>query len=452
MNQNVLKPAEIFLVMAFFAFIPWGTWVITIAGVRLDILIAAGLLALSLRYFRRTYEYPTAILISILVFLVACLPSVLISPDLPHSVHRWVIIVGYGMIALLSPFILYRQMVAIRYFLLAVATISAVTLISLSVAYSSDAGHIGRLSFSSSGMGKNALSAGGNYIDPNHTAIGLALSIVVYLPNLLIIPEKIAFRRIKVLFEIFSMPLIMTAIVLLLSRTATFSLVLAVGIPMTIAIWVRFRGKTVPWPVPPRIFLTVLLITSLGVATVARDQFWNLAGRSVAASRHLVGLTIPEDITGENPSDPTLSPKRQTMASDVFQSALKSQPHRIELIRKNLDHFSESPQSILFGLGFFTTNPHNEFLRYLTSSGVVGFLAFLAMNIAIFIKMCLGGGSRAYRLHQFGLFAFYLVSIQFYGHTKMLWFPVMVLFANYLEMKYRDRKVLAGGSDATPNT
>lgn len=428
MKIQTLHLFELACILALLTYIPVGPWVVMWQGVRLDILLAGLTLVVGLRHITSLAEYPRALKIGLLLFLVATLPSVLLAPDVTHSAFRWLVIAGYAGIAFLSPFAIYKHITGIRYFMLAAATATAVVLLFLKLQYALDPNYIGRLSFATDGLGKNALLVGGNYVDPNHTAIGLAMCITFYLPNFRLTPTLDTLRHLKYLFEIVGSALVLVALIALLSRTALLSFMLAVIIPAIIALTLQMKGYPRYWPLKPATLVIIITLTLIGTQLFAKTELPNLAGRSFAAASIFHG----GDSTDSDADWPNVGAD-----ASVFERASQSHTYRIDIIKHSLNRFSDTFEHLVFGTGFFTTNPHNEYLRYLTSSGIIGALAFTGFTAALFWVVILAYSHPTYRLQQISLAIFLFTSIQFYGHTKTFWIPVMFLLANYLSAKHQ---------------
>jgi hypothetical protein len=121
----------------------------------------------------------------------------------------------------------------------------------------------------------------------------------------------------------------------------------------------------------------------------------------------------------------------------IFQGKLaRPESGRIMRAENSLDMWSENPKTFILGEGFFTINPHNEFLRMLGGSGLFGFISFLLMFLAFYLTCCRSrSASAVYLFGQNALFVYIFIMVQFYGHTKSLWVGLTFLLINYIAQK-----------------
>ena len=97
---------------------------------------------------------------------------------------------------------------------------------------------------------------------------------------------------------------------------------------------------------------------------------------------------------------------------------------------------SDSIKNMLIGAGFMTTNPHNEVLRALSSTGLLGLFTYALFLYYLFMFTLKSSiiNSRLF-FSSLLIIVFTLVITQFYGYTKLLWVSWMFLLFNMVESK-----------------
>ncbi|POB13196.1 O-antigen ligase [Halobacteriovorax sp. DA5] len=95
---------------------------------------------------------------------------------------------------------------------------------------------------------------------------------------------------------------------------------------------------------------------------------------------------------------------------------------RIYYYKKLLLFVFSDLKSFLVGKGFQTMNPHNEYLRVIINSGLVGLI-----GATIFYKKVLNIISKKITYNTIAISVFTLIVILFYRHTKITWFAIYLL-------------------------
>jgi len=371
--------------MGYVGFIPSGPYPVILWGVKLDHLFAFGTAILSLFLF--PFRWPKgfqAVYASVLLFLGIAFITTLSSSHLNTSLRNFMVSLGYATIALLAPLLIHGRVILLRWYLFI-----ASTLISLIVLY---------LYFFVHGIGRLQLSS---MVDPNMTSVGLLMCTIIFFPEYFKRRKAALIGGLSTLFFIFSVAIIVSGVVVLLSRTALLSFVVALT-----------------WG----FFYAILKNNKLFYRQVLRKI-------SIVAIASILG------IVSLNMIKPDIVSRYTHRVTRVFQGnhLAATEIRRITGVKNTLDLWSENPKTFVLGYGFFTINPHNEFLRMLGGSGFLGFTLFLLMFAAFYITCCRSrNASSTYLVGQNTLFAYLVTMIQFYGHTKSLWVGLTFLLINYM--------------------
>ena len=387
-NMNLRKSLEFVLLiffMGYVGFIPTGPYSVILWGVKLDHLFAFGTAILSLFLF--PFRWPRglrSVYASVLLFLGVAFITTISSSHLDTSLRGFMVSLGYATIALLTPLFIHGRVILLRRYLFIAATLT-----SLFVLY---------LYFFAHSIGRLQLSP---LVDPNMTSVGLFMCIIIFFPEYFKKRKTSLIGGLATLFFIFSVAIIVSGVIVLLSRTALFSFVVA-------------------------------LIWGFIYATLKNKKFFN---RQVLRKISIVVIASILGIVSLNIVKPDIVSRYTHRIKRIFQGnhLAPTESMRIMALKNTLGLWSENPKIFMLGDGFFTINPHNEFLRMLGGSGSLGFVSFLLMFFAFYVTCCLSRtASSIYLFGQNALFAYLVIMIQFYGHTKSLWVGLTFLLINYM--------------------
>jgi hypothetical protein len=215
-------------------------------------------------------------------------------------------------------------------------------------------------------------SSGEGRIDPNTTAVGMGFCGAIALT--LFLRSKLAWKKGAYLFLFIIQ---MTAEGLLLSRTAILSSLLA----LTVAgIFMNTRWR-------------IVIVLFLAIAT--GSLFF------ISSSQAIESLA--------------------NRLSNPFAAEQDAGAGRVQLAITSLEKWTQSPVAFVFGIGPGSLNPHNEYLRFLACGGIVTFFIFLIGVTAT--------ARAALRTSYAPPFIYFMVYLLTYGHTKMIWIPMAILFS-----------------------
>ena len=399
--KNIIDNFTYIVFLGYIAFIPSGPYPIPILGTKLDILLGIILLILVVpKILQLKNYYPTVLLMSLWLYLIATFLSVIFSDELLFSTGQWLITLGYILTCFLAPIAAYHKIQSFRTALLVIATIVALLLISQAIFFGIDNVQRIYLGFDSvSGSSfNNDVNTGANesIVDPNMTAIGLMMTILFYLPNF----ADHSFSKQRKIFEVFAFILITLGAILTLSRTAIVSFILS------------------------------CLITSLVLALDQNKLKNSLAAiwKSVKTISIFSAFFLVIYILF-----PTV---REVFIDRLLSSGSQEDSHRISIMSESIEIFQSTDKNIFFGKGFFTTNPHNEILRNLSSSGLIGLITFLVFLSVLYFFIVRKVKSNYWLSFSATSIYFYIfIATQTYGHTKSMWSAFMFLLFFYLENK-----------------
>ncbi len=400
--RRLLKYVLLFFFLGYIAFIPTGPYPLLLKGQRLDHLFAYGTLFFSLLVFPFKWPKKLSLLIgSVLFYLIIAFFSTALSIEPDVSCRGLAVTVGYALIAVTVPFAIHPYMRPIRVALIMLAAVSGAIVIWAAL-YEPTA-YTGRFHLSLpfqnvSGYGLD----GKGFVDPNMTAIGLMMCVIVFLQEALT-PGKDAtfFTRFgKPAISIGAFAIIFTAVIILLSRSAVLSFLLALS-----------------WA-----------IGSIGLLKI------NNFNRGVLKKTALVGTSALLAMLSLVLIKPEFVQTYWGRVARVFQAEFaRTESDRILYFWNTLEAWAANGKTLLLGQGFFTLNPHNEILRTLGGAGLFGLFAFLSIFYVFHSRCCrMRSGTAAYLFTQNMLLAYVAISIQFYGHTKSMWAAFTFLLANYL--------------------
>lgn len=391
--RRSLKWLLLICFMGYIGFIPTGPYPITLWGVKLDHLFALGTVLLSFFLFR--FRWPREVrpvYASVVLFLSAAFITTISSSHLDTSLRGFMVTLGYATIALLAPLLIQDRVIMLRWYLFLAATLTG-----LLVLY---------LYFFVHDIGRMKLSPA---VDPNMTSVGLLMCIIIFLPVYFKRKKIFITRVLATFFFIFPVAIVLAAVIIFLSRTALLSFVIAL-------LWGFFY-----------------------VIFKSKRPFYRQILRKIS----IVAIAVILGIVSLNMVKPGIVSKYSHRITRIFHGNLaRPESRRIIRAENTLDVWSENVKTFILGDGFFTINPHNEFLRMLGGSGLFGFVTFLIMFLAFYLTCCRSrSASSIYLFGQNALFAYIFIMIQFYGHTKSLWVGLTFLLINYLAQKTSQPKI-----------
>ena len=227
------------------------------------------------------------------------------------------------------------------------------------------------------------------------TAIGLVMCVIVAAPILLAAGQQGG--RARQTFNRLTAVAVIGGALLFVSRTAALSLIIGVVFGLMRASSGMRRGRKT-------LQRAVGLVSVLVVA--------GLLNRNAMEAVWVRLVTDVSDTTGVN--------------------------GRIDLYENALRNWMSSDKSVVFGNGYFVSNPHNEFLRTLDCDGLIGIIAFFVLMMGVYIVCCRGPQYNVDQiLGQNILFGYILSAMMTYSHTKTMWLAYMFLLAGYLEAQAR---------------
>jgi len=399
--KNIIDTFTYIVFLGYIAFIPSGPYPIPILDTKLDVLLGIILLILVIpKILQLKNYYPAVLLMSLLLYLISTFLSVIFSEELVFSTGQWFITLGYIITCFLAPIAIHHKTQSLRTALLVIATIVAFILVSQATLFGID--NIQRIylgfNYVSGSSFNNDVNTGSNesVVDPNMTAIGLMMTILFYLPNF----ASHNFSKRRKILEFFAFILITLGAILTLSRTAIVSFILSYVItslvlslnkikPSNLLAIIRESVKAIS------IFSTILLV---------------------------IYISLPTAI--------------EVLINRLLGSVIKEDDYRINIMVKSIEIFQSTDKNILFGKGFFTTNPHNEILRILSSSGLISLIAFLVFLSMLYFFIVRKVKSNYWlSFSATSLYLYIFIATQTYGHTKSMWSAFMFLLFFYLENK-----------------
>ena len=370
--------------MGYVGFIPTGPYPVILWGVKLDHLFAFGTALVS--FFLFPLRWPKGLIlvhISVLLFLCIIFITTITSVDPDTSLRGCMVCLGYATIALFAPLLIHERVILLRRYLFIAATFTGLFVLYLYF-FVHD---IGRLRLSPT-------------VDPNMTSVGLLMCIIIFLPEYFKKRKTFLIGELATFFFIFPVAIVLAAVIILLSRTALLSFAIAL-------IWAFF------------------------CATLKNKRLFY---RQILRKISIIIIASILGIVSLNIVKPDIVSKHTHRVTRIFRGNLApTESRRIMRAENTLDRWTENPKTFVLGDGFFTINPHNEFLRMLGGSGLLGFVSFLLMLVAFYLTCCRSRtASSIYLFGQNALFAYLVIMIQFYGHTKSLWVGFTFLLINYM--------------------
>jgi hypothetical protein len=377
---------EFFLLVSFIgymSFIPFGPYPIIIFGsIKLDILFATTttVLAFCLN-ISKLHKSLMIIYVSCYLFVSMMFVTTITSTDFEISIRNTVVYIGYLVITIYAPLFLYKYARLLKKILFFVSLIAASTILYLYFYHHT----LGRMHLYN--------------VDPNMTAIGMLMACVIILPEFIICKNKYS-----LIYYIISLLIIFISAIVLLSRTAIGAFFLSVFISF---LWnikeiTKINSKKKLFKkiglLISILFLCVfcLYLTRVDFVLQTYDRFVHV----------LSGAYI---------------------YSDDF--------NRVDRIQSSVELWSKDLKTLIFGNGFFTLNPHNEIIRMLSASGLLGLLTYIFLFYAFYVICCKSDHfTSIYLFGQRALFVYLLIIIQSYGHSKSLFFGFTFLLINHLAL------------------
>jgi len=407
-----LEAIGFLLLLGYLVFIPSGPYPIPIiAGLNLDVFLGILLCAFVVIYSSRITRYPNLLIETWLLYFFIVFISAILSVDFDYSIRYAFVIFGYSLTALLVPVIYVNRADAIRKWLFLAAILVSILIIYLHFVHG--VGQEYRFWLISVDMPRgDAGEMGYDTVDPNMTAAGLVLSLIAYFPSIFV-------KRRWIVPELLGSLLILEACVITLSRSAILAFAVAIGFSYVIVLTRSLGGGTgfvMKKSMAISFFLALVVISSgvLIVLSVAPGIVDNLAYRFIR----------------------------------VFDDSA-----RIALMLKSWTTFTADIKTIVIGSGFMTENPHNEYLRTISTMGFLGVFSSILFHGAMFyiaIRQCAHNSRRLFSV--LSIISFMMVAAMFYGYTKLMWVAWMFLMFSYTESRFmfrqtRNFKVDTGSED-----
>ena len=384
------------LLLGYIAFIPVGPFPIYIfAGMRLDVTIGVLLLAFVIIYVSKITLYANIFIATWIFYFFVVFVSAFFSIDTELSFVSAYVMFGYSIIALLIPVIFSSRGVVIRTWLFLFAALVSVVIIYLYIFHGFAQDH--RFALGAADMSKGVARVEEvATVDPNMTAAGLLLSLIVYFPHLFEI------RRLYIL-DFLGALCILSASLVTLSRSAMIGFVIAILFSWLIVFVgsIDFNKRSIR---NEKFFiLSMFLLIVIPVVVFFADAMF---------------LSILDKLTS-----------RMTGGND--------DSIRIDLLLNTWDVFTYDTKNILIGSGFMTTNPHNEYMRTLSTMGMMGVMASILFLVSMFyfsVKELTYNHRKMFS--ALSIIIFVMVISLFYGYTKLIWSAWMFLLLLYAESRF----------------
>ena len=394
-SSSIVEVLGFFLLLGYLAFIPSGPYPIFILGaLKLDVLFGVLLAAFCAVHAGKLYSYPKAFIAAWALYFFIVFTSATLSENLQYSVRYALIMFGYSLVAVVVPIVFVKRAETIRLWVFLVACIVAVLIIYMYVFLGYAQTHRFALGFAD--LSKHAARLSGvATVDPNMTAAGLMLALIAYFPNMFE-------RRRRLWLDITGLLCVFSACLITLSRSAILGFVLAV-----------FASGAI-------VLLTLLRKRGILVINKKALKFFVLFLFLVPAGILIVGLFFP-DVIGKQIGR---------------MSAISHDTARIGLFVAAWDVFIADLKTLLVGAGFMTTNPHNEYMRTLSTMGVAGVMVS-TMFLMYMFYMALKAASQSNRclFSALSIIFFVMAIALFYGYTKLIWVAWMFLLLLYTETR-----------------
>ena len=113
--KSIIDNFTYIVFLGYIAFIPSGPYPIPILGTKLDILLGIILLILVVpKILQLKNYYPTVLLMSLWLYLIATFLSVIFSDELLFSTGQWLITLGYILTCFLAPIAAYHKIQSLK--------------------------------------------------------------------------------------------------------------------------------------------------------------------------------------------------------------------------------------------------------------------------------------------------------------------------------------------------
>ena len=305
---------------------------------------------------------------------------------MPSAIRSFLVDIGYGGMFLLLTMLNVRDWRLCRYAALAALITAEILLLYLRLF--SDYSETVRFAIATDYASLAEFSDDDRtHADPNATAIGMVLTFLCALPLLF----STTLLRTKVTIVV-ALVFLIYASTLLLSRTSAVMISLVLLI-VTLSLN-RKSGQT--------------YVTSRGGPWIITGVLLVVAMQALIPDGSFDALWTRFTYITEGEAQPTA---------------------RIDLMKSGLECFLSTPITVVFGCGYGATNPHNEFLRVLANSGALAFFAYCT----ILLRCYLVARNRARRFLQpvplvDAIFWPFVVALLTYGHTKLYWVGLALLW------------------------
>ena len=316
--------------------------------------------------------------------------SVVFSVDISKSFNGWLIMLGYSLIAFTVPLLLIGYESVIRFYVFFVAVVAAAVVLTLYYFYGY--GEVGRFALGEKALPKGeAASLGYATVDPNMTAAGLYLALLIYLPNVLIRRKSIKVK----LVEISGLILIFSAGLITSSRSALVGLLGAILLSSLM------------------VFLKNVFYLRINYEFILR----------VIAFVFLFLLMLIFSYT-------ILPDRWESIYKKLLNSPLDES--RLRIIGEAISVYTSGVKEMIIGSGYLTNNPHNEFLRAAASTGTLGLISLIMFCLLLCFHVFKAVAEKPTLFFSATSIIFYIFIITlFYGYSKLLWIAVMFLLILY---------------------
>ncbi len=384
----------LFFLLGYLAFIPLGPIPIHVVGeLRLDVLFGAIIALFLCFHCNKIRRYPIFLTIFWVFYFVIIFLSTILSVDIAISLRNSLVTLGYSVITFIAPLVFVTCANRLRrwFFFLGVVVSVSIIYLYLFLGYTGYH-HSNRFAFGGS-VSDPTLTADLTRVDPNMTAAGLLLTLIVYFP--------VFFNTRKFnLFEILGACSIFFASTLTFSRSAITGFVISVCLSFLIVFCnpLNFKRSLL---MKRRVLITIVLI----LTSILAFFFLEYAFFSDIVERFSTRLIY--------------------IANDYV---------RIELLLDGWSTFIYDFKTIVIGAGFMTTNPHNEYLRVLSTMGllgVAGAICFLSSMFYYCVHVWIGNNRMMFS--ALSIIIYILVISLWYGYTKLPWVAWMFLLLLYRE-------------------
>lgn len=387
-SKDIFRNSIVFpLFVLYILFVPIGPYPFFIGPIRFEVIIGIALFFSLIKWIPYLRFYPKKLIQSALLFLFIGLLSVVFSEDQNESLYRFFIFLGYICVSFLAPLALTDKIKFIRKLLFIFGFITA--LVSLYLYFFKGYGHNFRFALGPEPLGRGSLKG---YIDPNMTAIGLMITLLVYIPN--ITEHKSNFYKISIETIIFIT--VFLSVIITLSRTAILSSVISLFISTFVYLYFR-KVKLIRFNKYFFMFLAIFFLV------------YQISNK--------------------------ILPDKQQLLFSRFEDATENL-ERASLVLDAIKLTFTDVKVFVIGKGFFLANPHNDIIRFLVTTGFLGALSLLFFLYCFFIYSVMP--CRSVSLLFFGslvLYFYIFLAIQTYGHTKSLSIVYMFILFLFIESK-----------------